>query len=51
MITKLMEASADKEKSIALQLVGWTMSRIANSKYGIKELSAIFDSGMLLPYL
>lgn len=27
------------------------MSRIANSKYGIKELSTIFDSGMLLPYL
>ena len=26
------------------------MSRIANSKYGIKELSTIFDSGMLLPY-
>ena len=23
----------------------------ANSKYGIKELSTIFDSGMLLPYL
>ena len=27
------------------------MSRIANSKYGIMELSTIFDSGMLLPYL
>ena len=24
---------------------------ISNSKYGIKELSTIFDSGMLLPYL
>ena len=27
------------------------MSCTANSKYGIKELSTIFDSGMLLPYL
>ena len=26
------------------------MSCTANSKYGIKELSTIFDSGMLLPY-
>jgi len=26
------------------------MSCNANSKYGIKELSTIFDSGMLLPY-
>jgi len=27
------------------------MSCTANSKYGIKELSTIFDSGMLVPYL
>ena len=27
------------------------MSCAANSQYGMKELSAIFDSGMLLPYL
>ena len=27
------------------------MSCTANSKYGIKELSTIFDSGMLLSYL
>ena len=27
------------------------MSCTDNSQYGIKELSTIFDSGMLLPYL
>ena len=31
--------------------VGREMSCIPNSQYGIKELSTIFDSGMLLPYL
>ena len=40
-----------QEREQSIITVGWEMSCNANSKYGIKELSTIFDSGMLLPYL
>ena len=46
-----MQALAGGAAEHSITTVGWEMSCTANSKYGIKELSTIFDSGMLLPYL
>jgi len=55
------KGNSTRKKECKRQLVKWwkhsiitvgrEMSCIANSQYGMKELSAISDSGMLLPYL